>query len=211
MKFERTVVPNSFIYNAIIGIRHSYDSEAKSDSFLYDDGKLCIGEKDKDLIARLIKSGPSHRKFLRQIPVSVDITGPLYWWKEMDQYRINCTTNSASTMHKIMAYEFTEDMFDMDGADAWGEDALDEQIVTLNKFRNAYLEESNAETKKKLWKDLICLLPESFNQKRLWTSNYEVVKSACEQRKGHKLSQWHDFIDWAKILPFAKEFELVEE
>lgn len=170
-----------------------------------------IGPNDMNLAQRLIKAGSEHRKFMRQIFVSVDITAPLYWWKECDQYRINVTTNSTSTMHKLTSRPITLDCFEMDDYNPITM-PLDKDI-NINIFEKIiipYCEQLRQEylkTKdKKYWKELIRVLPESWLQTRTWTCNYENLLNICKQRKGHKLQEWNSFIAWVKTLPYANEF-----
>lgn len=173
-----------------------------------------IGKNDLDLMRRLYKAGTEHRKYLRQIFVSMDITAPLYWWKEMDQYRINVTTNSCSTMHKIAAKEFELNDFshehlryeysDGDGSfdeASWAKVSLLNTIETLNRARDLYLKSKD----KKHWWLMIQLLPSSYNQKRTITMNYENVVTMIKQRTGHKLDEWNELVKILKDLPYIKE------
>lgn len=214
MKFENTSVFN--IENAVRGIRNSYDSWGKSDSYkgrkeFNDD--FVIGEKDMQLAQSLIKAGSEHRKFLRQIFVSVDITAPLYWWKETDQYKIGTTTNSCSTMHKIASAPITKNCFEMgdyEELSVYGEELYTDEIwggliEYLERLRNLY----EMTKDKRYWKELIRLLPESWLQKRTVTMSYENVLNMYRQRcvHPHKLTEWSvDFANWVKTLPYAKEF-----
>lgn len=190
------------IANAIYSARNPLNSWEKSDSDLERD---IIGKNDLDLMRRLYKAGPEHRKYLRQIFVSMDITAPLYWWKEMDQYRINVTTNSCSTMHKIAAKEFVEDDFSHEKLmNETGipfvspRGTLGQIINTLNYCREQYLKTKD----KDWWWQLIQLLPSSYNQKRTITMNYENVVTIIKQRTGHKLDEWNDFVNELKSLPY---------
>lgn len=214
MKFENTSVFN--IENAVRGIRNSYDSWGKSDSYkgrkeFNDD--FVIGKKDMQLAQSLIKAGSEHRKFLRQIFVSVDITAPLYWWKETDQYKIGTTTNSCSTMHKIASAPITKNCFEMgdyEELSVYGEELYTDEIWEglieyLERLRNLY----EMTKDKRYWKELIRLLPESWLQKRTVTMSYENVLNMYRQRcvHPHKLTEWSvDFANWVKTLPYAKEF-----
>ena len=195
--------------HAIRGMRNPMNSWDKSDS-LFDDiwpDHFVIGENDLDLMRRLYKAGTEHRKYLRQIFVSMDITAPLYWWKEMDQYRIGVTTNSCSTMHKIHAKEFTLDDFSTDHLLDTLSDAtnslkcMDNVIYCLNYHRNQYISTKD----KKEWWQLIQLLPSSYNQRRTITMDYENVVTIIKQRTGHKLDEWNDFVDILKGLPYIEE------
>ena len=200
--------------HAIRGMRNPMNSWDKSDSkkHAHPPNDWIIGENDLNLMKRLYKAGTEHRKYLRQIFVSMDITAPLYWWKEMDQYRINVTTNSCSTMHKIAAKEFELDDFShehlsdaclgiSEGYAFIPEFVFKDLIDTLNYARKKYLETKD----KKYWWQLIQLLPSSYNQKRTITMNYENVVTMIRQRTGHKLDEWNDFVEILKRLPYIKE------
>lgn len=222
MKFERTWTGN--FENAIHGLRHPYESYDKSDSYetwnavkregeKHANFEFILGKNDIDLAQRLISGGSEHRKFLRQIFVSVDITAPLYWWKEFDTYKVGTTANSTSTMHKLATTPITIDCFEMDdfqdfschsfttGEDRQFSDALNNLIKTYENLRQKYLETKD----KRYWKELIRWLPESWLQTRTVTMNYENLLNICKQRKGHKLTEWSQFIDWAHTLPYAEE------
>lgn len=176
-----------------------------------------LGPADLDLAQRLIKAGPEHRKFLRQIFVSTYISLPLSIWKQLDTYKIGTVTNSTSTMHKIQSkpltresfeieqipYEEQEEMEQRDGIYCAGElsDLLDETIQTCEDLRRAF----NQTKDKRYWRKLIELLPESYLQAREYTLNYEVLRSIVHQRKGHKLGEWQKFIHWVHTLPYAEE------
>ena len=165
-----------------------------------------IGENDLKLMKSLSKAGNDHGKFLRMINVTVDITAPLYWWKEFDTYKVGTVANSCSTMHKISAKEFELDDFShehlFDGSDA----VLWAVINQLNWMRTAYLET----TDKRYWWQMIQLLPSSYNQKRTVQLNYQVLKSMYFARRHHKLDEWHDFCAWCEGLPYFKEICLNE-
>lgn len=217
MRFEHTQVFN--FEGALRGMRNPLNSWAKSDSIWCTDDVYPaheyyrIGPDDMNLAQRLIKGGSEHRKFLRQIMVSVDITAPLYFWKEFDTYKIGTTANSTSTMHKIMSKEIDYKMFEMDDLDDDIEVEGFKQVIDLcNYYRNQYLEHKQYEPDlaKIYWKALIRILPESWLQTRTITMNYEILRNIVHQRKGHKLSEWKSFIDWAKTLPYAEEFILYE-
>ncbi|HAU86234.1 MAG TPA: hypothetical protein DCW90_12295 [Lachnospiraceae bacterium] len=207
-------------------MRNPKNSWHKSDSYYeYDNQKDCvtkdadfvIGENDMKLAQTLIKAGNEHRKFMRQIFVSVDITAPLYWWKEMDQYRINVTTNSTSTMHRLTSSPITLDCFETDDYDRnlsladnpEYDDGLDnistfeeDIIYVLENIRKKYLETKD----KRYWKELVRWLPESWLQKRTITMNYENIRNMYFQRRNHKLTEWSEsFIKWVESLPYAKE------
>lgn len=200
--------------HAIRGMRNPLNSWERSDT-VFDGDKLCLGENDVDLMTRLIRGGAPHRKFLRQIFVSVDITAPLYWWKEFDTYKVGTTANSCSTMHKIQAKEFEIDDFshehltgethglwvNADGKDfmcsAW--DFCQITCDVLNHYRKLYLETKD----KKWWWQMIQLLPTSYNQKRTVTMTYENLLNMLEYRRGHKLNEWRMFCDWILTLPYG--------
>ena len=213
MKFENTAVYN--IYNAILGARNPMNSWDKSDSvFKGYNGKIentSIGKNDLELMQKLIKAGSEHRKFLRQIFVSVDITAPLFWWKEFDTYKIGTVSNSCSTMHKLASTPITIDCFEMgnfedlrlfDISTVW-----EILIFDLERLRKSYNETKD----KRYWKELIRLLPESWLQKRTITMNYENILNMYRQRKNHKLTEWSkSFCDWVKTLPYAEELICLE-
>lgn len=161
-----------------------------------------ICDEDLDLATRLIRGGSEHRKFLRQIFVSVDITAPLYWWKQFDTYKLGTVSNSTSTMHKIHSKLFGVDDFSYEDMTDGGLKTLSLIIDSLNMARDFYLETKD----KSYWFNMIKLLPESYNQRRTITMNYENILNICTQRKGHKLKEWEDFIKWGKTLPYAKYF-----
>lgn len=216
MKFENTSVYN--IYNAILGARNPMNSWNKSDSvFNGFNGKIentTIGKNDLALMQKLIKAGSEHRKFLRQIFVSVDITAPLYFFKELDTYKVGTVANSTSTMHKLASTPITIDCFEMDDFEDCKDDSnvyvsaiWIESITRLEKLRQTY----NATKDKRYWKELIRLLPESWLQKRTITMNYENILNMYRQRKNHKLTEWSkSFIEWVKTLPYAEELICLE-
>lgn len=193
---------------AFKGMRNPMNSWDKSDSnWLFQE----IGENDLKLAKKLINAGSEHRKFLRQIYVSVDITAPLYWWKEFDTYKVGTVANSCSTMHKIHAKEFTLDDFSHEHLTNWSHDGelcrdwlgdLEDLIEDLNFARELYLKTKN----KKYWWQIIQLLPSSYNQTRTVTMTYENIYAMRQQRKGHKLDEWSiDFFNWSDELPHLKE------
>ena len=219
IKFENTEVMN--FEGAIRGMRNPMNSWDMSDSrtevdYFYDSHgcymhmeNYVIGKNDLDLMKRLINAGTDHRKFMRQIIVSVDITAPLYWWKEFDTYRVGVEKNSCSTMHKIHEKEFTLDDFSCEHlVDDWGNQdnfgcykyVLTGVIKHLNIARENFLETND----KKYWWQMIQLLPSSYNQKRTVTLNYEVLRNIAESRKNHKLDEWSiGFMEWIDSLPYA--------
>lgn len=194
--------------HAIRGMRNPLNSWSKSDSAY--SGQACkfiVGPNDLGLMQRLYKAGPEHRKYLRQIMVSLDITAPLYWWKEFDTYKVGTVANSCSTMHKIAAKEFTFDDFsiehigDVENCDPVYYSAIMYVISALNEARHCYIDTKD----KKYWWQMIQLLPSSYNQKRTVTMNYENVISMIKQRTGHKLDEWNEFVEVLKSLPYVKE------
>lgn len=193
--------------HAIRGARNPYNSWVKSDSGYgtetYHYGEFVLGEADLDLMKRLYKAGSEHRKYLRQIFVSMDVTAPLYWWKEMDQYKIGTVTDSCSTMHKIHEKPFELEDFSFDDFDYYGEwkDDVINVIESCEDLRQDYLKTKD----KSYWYLLIRLLPSAYNQKRTLTMNYENVVNIIKQRSGHKLTEWEDFIAELKKLPYITE------
>lgn len=219
--------------HAIRGMRNPMNSWEKSDS-----GYECIdyspsedrdiygyaiGPNDLDLMKRLRNAGTDHRKFMRMIVVYVDLTAPLYWWKEFDTYKVGTVANSCSTMHNIAAKEFTledfshEHMLDVEGeaiefdnapGDYWNSIAvLDITVGVLNMYRQLYLETKD----EKYWWQMIQLLPSSYNQKRTVMLNYEVLANIYKSRRNHKLDEWHTFCDWIEELPYSEIITGYEE
>lgn len=200
-------------------MRNPLESWDKSDSDLDCDSLdyLYIGENDLKLAQRLIRAGSEHRKFMRQIFVSVDITAPLYWWKEFDTYGVGVTENSTSTMHKLATTPITPDCFEMDDSNI-DELEMTDVMYTLFMFletvRQTYLKTKD----KRYWKELIRFLPESWLQTRTVTMNYENIYTMIRQRKNHKLNEWsgkdnpelENFIGWTKTLPYAAELFLFD-
>lgn len=210
MRFYNTKVMN--FDGAFRGMRNPMNSWALSDSDFSDTERPVIGEKDMELAQKLIKGGSEHRKFLRQIFVCTDITAPLFWWKEFDTYATGVTKNSTSTMHKLAYDKIDELSFEVnfhelsqlplhDGKSNTMEWYMNNILDFLNLLQRAYKETGD----KRYWKALVCWLPESWLQTRTVTMNYENLANICRQRKGHKLSEWADFRDWAKGLPYANE------
>lgn len=199
IKIERTSVMN--FENAIRGARNPLNSWAKSDSYTDENGNFVFGEADLDLAKRLCHAGSDHRKFMRMIFVSVDITAPLYWWKEFDTYKVATVANSTSTMHKIHSKEFTREDFSFDKLNEKSLSIMDELIAYMEKIRLDYLENKNKDD----WYNLIQLLPSSYNQMRTVTLNYETLINIFYARKDHKLDEWHVLCDWIKSLPYANE------
>lgn len=205
MKFENTEVFN--FEGALRGMRNPKESWDKSDTEWLQGTyiKACkLGENDLKLAQSLINAGSEHRKFMRQIFVSVDITAPLYWWKEFDTYKVGTVSNSTSTMHKLADTPITKDCFEC------GEYLFSTTIENLENLRISY----NCTKDKNEWKKLIVNLPESWLQKRTVTMDYENLLAMCSkgQRRFHKLTEWSkSFIDWARTLPYAQELIFLDE
>lgn len=177
---------------SIRGMRNSWNSWDKSDYY-----PGCIGPNDGNLMLQLAKSGPSHSKYRRMIVVYADVTAPLYWWKEMDTYKVGTVCNSCSTMHTIASKEFTLDDFSNENLDDLGIDVVNFTINTLNYNRRFYLESKE----KHYWWQMIQLLPSSYNQRRTLMLNYEVLAKIYKERKNHKLDEWVAFCEWIEGLP----------
>ena len=205
LKCERTSVMN--IENAMRGARNPMNSWDKSDSYYDEEGNYQLGPNDMNLARRLRLAGSDHRKFIRQIFVSVDITAPLYWWKEYDTYKVATVANSTSTMHKIHSKEFSIEDFSHDHLTEEGMESLKRTVKDLERIRLRFLEEKNKED----WYSIIQLLPSSYQQMRTCTMNYESLINMYFSRKSHKLEEWHTFCDWIQILPYAKELILAEK
>ncbi len=206
LKIERASVMN--FDNAIRGARNPMNSWAKSDSYYDENGKFVMGEADLDFAGRLCKAGSDHRKFIRQIFVSVDITAPLYWWKEFDTYKVGTVANSCSTMHKIHSKAFERDDFSHDRLDEGGLRMLDATIEYLEGERQKFVDNKSD---RQSWHNMIQMLPSSYNQMRTVTLNYENLINIYYARKNHKLAEWHTVCDWIESLPYAKEMILIKE
>ena len=230
IKIENVVTPSPEQWKTqILGARNAMNSWEKSDSGLtcsQNKNNICdiyctadnyckpldkylIGLNDHDLMMRLRNAGTDHRKFMRMITVYLDITAPLYWWKEFDTYKVGTVANSCSTMHKIHAKEFTLEDFscehllessDADWGDVVGKSVLEHVIFSLNVYRGLYLSTKD----KKYWWQMIQLLPSSYNQKRTVMLNYEVLANIYKSRRNHKLDEWHIFCDWIESLPYSE-------
>jgi hypothetical protein len=211
LKIEKVVTTSPEQWEAIIrGMRNPMNSWDKTDSFVsYVDDEavlaeaphcFIVGEDDLLLMERLALAGSDHRKYMRMIPIFMDITAPLYWWKEFDTYKVGTVANSCSTMHKIHAKEFTLDDFSHDRMTADGVETLMAVIDHLNQFRKYYLETKD----KDYWYDMIQSLPSSYNQKRTVFLNYEVLRNIYNARRNHKLDEWHVFCERIEDLPHAQ-------
>lgn len=224
MRFENTEVFN--FEGAMRGMRNPKNSWNKNDTYIDWEDNIHIGENDMKLAQTLIKAGSEHRKFMRQIFVSVDITAPLYWWKEFDTYKVGTVANSTSTMHKITSQPITLDCFEIDdlndGTMPTGNyeclQFIYNQIIdSCENLRQKYLKTKD----KRYWKELIRWLPESWLQKRTVTMTYENLLAMCSkgQRRFHKLNEWSgqdnpnlpNFISWARTLPYAQELIFIDE
>lgn len=205
IKIGRITYPgHSWMHHVISGIRNSHDSWDKMDTRL---DSIDIGENDFFLMKRLANTGaPEERKFLRMMPILVDITAPLYWWKEFDTYKIGTVSNSCSTMHTIMKKPFHMDDFSNDKMLPVGDAALEEYVAKLNDVRERYLEAYDDNIKKELWYTIIQMLPSSYMQKRTIMLNYEVLNNIYRQRRNHKLQEWRNFCRWAETLMYADPF-----
>ena len=204
IKLERCNVMN--FENAIRGARNPLNSWGRMDSSIVD-GKFVFGPNDLDLAKRLCKAGSDHRKFIRQIFITVDITAPLYWWKEYDTYKVATVANSTSTMHKIASKPFELDDFSHDHMNEKALESLKSVIAVLEELRLEYVETKN----KDVWYSMIQLLPSSYNQMRTCTLNYETLMNIYYARRNHKLEEWHTLCDWITTLPYAKELILAVE
>ena len=205
LKVERVSVVN--MENAIRGARNPMNSWARMDSYYDENGNFILGENDLSLASRLAAAGSDHRKFLRQIIVSMDITAPLYWWKEFDTYKVGTVANSCSTMHKIQAKEFSREDFSCDRMTDEALAILDSVIAFLEAERNKFNETKD----KSAWHNMIQLLPSSFNQMRTVSMNYEVLINIYYARRHHKLAEWHTLCEVIEGLPYAKELILVKK
>ena len=216
LKIEKTEVVGGEA--AIRGMRNPMNSWEQSDSAIVNDGGLensdiivekkgneyfVVGEKDQKLATGLRNAGTDHRKFMRMIIVYVDITAPLYWWKEYDTYKVGTVANSCSTMHKIAEKEFTLDDFSHEHLQEDSVAVLESVIHTLNVHREWYNNKALDDPKIDWWQ-MIQLLPSSYNQKRTIMLSYEVLANIYKSRRHHKLDEWHTFCDWIEGLPYSE-------
>ena len=207
IKLENTSVMN--FENAIRGARNPMNSWDKLDSTFDANGNFVFGPNDLSLGRKLCKAGSDHRKFVRQIFISVDITAPIYWWKEFDTYKVGTVANSTSTIHKIHSKPFELSDFSTDKMVDSAKDCMNDILVVLEKLRQDFI--SDKTSNKDAWYSIIQLLPESYNQKRTVTLNYENAISMYYSRRNHKLSEWHVFCDWILDLPYFKELFSLDE
>lgn len=205
IKIERTSVMN--FDNAMRGARNPLNSWGRYDSYFDENGNFVFGENDLSLARRLCAAGTDHRKFIRMIFVSVDVTAPMYWWKEYDTYKIGTVANSTSTMHKITSKPFELSDFSTDHMNAEGIAAMEKVIETLEDLRLRYIETND----KKLWYTIIQLLPSSYNQMRTCTLSYENLSNIYYARRNHKLQEWHEYCDWIKSLPYFSDLLIQEK
>ena len=205
IRLERTAVMN--LENALRGARNPMNSWDRIDSSYDEDGNYVLGENDLGLGSRLAKAGTDHRKFMRQIFISVDITAPLYWWKEFDTYKVGTVANSTSTMHKIHSKPFSIEDFSCDQMTDVTLAFMGQVVEQLEQIRVKFLETKD----KQDWYDMIQLLPSSYNQMRTVTMNYENAANMYYARRNHKLEEWHVFCEWVENLPYAKDFILVKD
>lgn len=187
--------------NAIRGARNPMNSWGRMDSHTEPDGSFVFGPNDLDLAMRLAKAGSDHRKYLRMVFVSVDVTAPLYWWKEYDTYKVATVANSTSTMHKIHSKPFSMDDFSCDHMTDGTKKFMETIVAELENIRLRFKETKSKDD----WYDMIQLLPSSYNQMRTCTFNYETLINIYRARKNHKLSEWHTFCDWIETLPYAEQ------
>ena len=193
--------------NAMRGARNPMNSWARSDSYFDENHNYILGENDLKLATSLCKAGSDHRKFIRQIMVSVDIEAPIYWWKEFDTYKVATVANSTSTMHKIHSQPFSLDQFSCDQMTEESLRFFEKTVDYLETIRLKYMENKD----KKYWYDIIQLLPSSYNQLRTVSMNYETLLNIYHARKNHKLQEWHVFCDAIKELPYACEMMQIKE
>ena len=187
--------------NAIRGARNPMNSWGRMDSHTEPDGSFVFGPNDLDLAMRLARAGSDHRKYLRMVFVSVDVTAPLYWWKEYDTYKVATVANSTSTMHKIHSKPFSMDDFSCDHMTDGTKKFMETIVAELENIRLRFKETRSKDD----WYDMIQLLPSSYNQMRTCTFNYETLINIYRARKNHKLSEWHTFCDWIETLPYAEQ------
>ena len=179
--------------------RNPKNSWAQIDSAVVNGNCFVVGNNDYDLMYKLASAGTDHGKFMRMIHMQCDVTAPLYWWKEADQYKVGTVTDSCSTMHKIHAKEFTLDDFSHEHLNDESTEYLSELVDLLNRYRELFLKDKN----KSWWWQMIQLLPSSYNQLRTWDLNYAVLQNIYHARRNHKLDEWHTFCDWIESLPYS--------
>lgn len=199
LQIERTSVMN--FENAMRGARNPMNSWGRMDSYYDEAGNYVLGPNDLSLAVRLAHAGSDHRKYLRMIYISCDVTAPIYWWKEYDTYKVATVANSTSTMHKIHSKPFTLDDFSHDHMTPQTLAFMEQVVAELERIRLRYLETKSKED----WYDMIQLLPSGYNQMRTLSFNYETALHIYHARRNHKLAEWHTFCDWIETLPYAAE------
>ena len=210
IKIENVVIPSIEQWKAVVnGVRNPFNSWDKSDTDWDSASELGVplGEKDLTLMNRLANAGDDHGKFMRMLPVMVDITAPFYFWKQLDTYKIGTVSDSCSTMHMLTARPFEHGDFSFDYC---GEGIENAYMGVLNRMWEHWNDQKDEEEKKKIWYMINELLPNCYNQTRTWSANYQTLKHIYHARKNHKLNEWHDFCDWIETLPYAKELIIGE-
>lgn len=213
IKIENVVIPSDRQWEAVVrGVRNPFNSWDKSDSdhaWDFENNYVFrLGKNDLTLMNRLANAGDDHGKFMRMLPVIVDITAPHYWWPEMDQYRIGTCTDSCSKMHTLLQKPFEKSDFTQDSL--FTMISLTDTIASLNYLRKRYLEEEDTGVKEQIWQSILEQLPLGYLQKRTWSANYQTLKHIYHARKNHKLHEWRDFCEWIETLPYAKELIIGE-
>lgn len=207
IKVENIVAPSPEQWKAVIrGMRNPLNSWSRSDSFrdkyAGNAEEYVLGTNDLNLMRKLFAAGTEHRKYLRMLPLYIEVTAPLYWWKEFDTYKVGTVANSCSTMHKIASQEFSMNDFSVENMNEWNRIVFKRVIDAMNCYREKY----NRTKDKDDWWQLIQLLPSSYNQRRTVMMNYEVACTMLRQRTGHKLNEWNDFCDVIlEDVPYLKE------
>lgn len=212
IKIENIVTPSSEQWETVTrSVRNPFNSWEKSDSkydWNYENAReFKVGENDLTLMKRLANAGDDHGKFMRMLPVIVDITAPFYWWKQLDTYKIGTVSDSCSTMHMLTARPFKAEDFSFDYG---GEEISKTFVAMLNDLWTLW-SISDGEDKQKIWYTINEMLPNCYNQKRTWSANYQTLKHIYHARKNHKLGEWKTFTDWIATLPYAKELIIGEE
>ena len=208
LKFGDYVINKDQIGMILYGMRNSWSSWQDSDTYYEPfSGNLIIGENDMNLCKKLCKAGPSHRKFMRMITVIVDMTAPLHWWKQMDTYTSGKVQNSTSTMHTITRKHLSMEDFAVNyiNEDSISLNMVQKTIDYINKLIDVYnMESTTAAEKAALWRAIIDILPSSYMQRRMVFLSYETLANIYNQRKGHKLAEWKEFLEWIEKLPYSE-------
>ena len=198
---DNIITPSQYQWATVVaGCRNPFNSWHKSDS-KWGENEYYIGEQDYTLMKRLAHAGDDHGKFMRMLPVIMDITAPLYWWKQMDQYKVGTVTDSTSTMHRLLADPFTVDDFSFDHTPMYVQDNI---LAHLNTLRGQYLAEKDPDKKAEIFAEANEFLPQSFMQLRTWSGNYQVLRHIYHARKDHKLGDWHKFCAKLETLPYSE-------